>query len=278
MGKASSSKKIKRVQAAGVSRTAGQRRNLGFPAMIAGIVLVGLVAVFFARDHRRSQVAEAPVANQDHWHAAFGIEICGAFEKNPADAKADASGIHTHSDGLIHIHPYTAAAAGKNATFAVFADQIGLELGDGSFTLPDGKTWKNGDKCTDEKTKKSTEGRVAMFVWPPQSTDKTEPKEITKNLGDIRFAQDGQAFVLAFLPKGEAPLLPPSMPELANPSDLDQPSEQGSTEFTTTVPGAETTTVPGAETTTVPGAETTTVPSVPASDPETTTTTPPTGG
>ncbi|HTN99756.1 MAG TPA: hypothetical protein VL068_03675, partial [Microthrixaceae bacterium] len=239
MGKASSSKKIKRVQAAGVSRSPGQRRTLWFPALIVGIVLVGLVTVFFARDHRRSQVAEAPVANQDHWHAAFGIDVCGAFEKNQADVKADASGIHTHADGLIHIHPYTAASEGDNATFSVFADQIGLDVSDGKFALSDGTTWKNGDKCKDEKTKKEVEGRVAMFVWPPQSTDKTEPKEVTTNIGDIRLAQDGQVFVLAFLPKGEVPTLPPSMDELASPSDLEAPPDQGSTKYTTTVPPAK---------------------------------------
>ncbi len=274
MGKASSSKKIKRVQAAGVSRSPGQRRNLGFPAMIIAIVLVGLVSVYFARDHRRGQVAEAPVANQDHWHAAFGSYICGAFEKNPADAKADASGIHTHSDGLIHIHPYTAAAAGENATFGVFADQIGLKLGDGTFTLPGGKTYKNGDKCEDDK-KKSTTGRVALFVWPPQATDKTEPKVITENLGAVRLAQNGQVFVLAFLPKDETPPLPPSMTELANPSDLETSPEQGSTEFTTTVPGGEGS-VPEGEGSVPEGEGSTPSSSVPSD--ETTTTAPPTGG
>lgn len=250
MGKASSSKKIKRVQAAGVSRSPGQRRNLGFPAMIIGIVLVGLVSVYFARDHRQGQEAEAPVANQDHWHAAFGTYVCGAFEKNPGDAKADASGIHTHGDGLIHIHPYSAASAGKNATFSVFADQIGLGLGKDSFTIPQGKTWKNGDKCTDEKGK-SKPGRVAMFVWPPQATDKTKPKVVTEDIGAIRLAENGQAFVLAFLPEGDTPPLPPSMTELANPSDLDAPPEKDSTNYTTTVPGAAetTSTAPKSDTT-----------------------------
>ena len=45
MGKASSSKKIRRVQQAGVSRAPGQRRNLAYPALIVGIIVVGTLPI-----------------------------------------------------------------------------------------------------------------------------------------------------------------------------------------------------------------------------------------
>jgi len=256
MGKASSAKKIKRVQQAGVSRAPGQRRNMGYPALVGGIILIGLVLVVFARGERAAQASEAPVANQDHWHAAFGINVCGEFEANAADFGPDTTGIHTHQDGLIHIHPWLAASSGKNATFGVFADQIGLEVGSDSFTLPDGTTYTNGDDCTDADGKKEA-GRMAMYVWPPQATDATDPEVVTEDIRDVRFTDDGQAFVLAFLPEGEEPPLPPSLPELAAPSDLEQPSQEGSTDFTTTsAPGAtETTIAEGADSTTTTAAE-----------------------
>ncbi len=253
MGKASSAKKIKRVQQAGVSRAPGQRRNMGYPALIGGIIVVGLVLVFFARGQREAQATEAPVANQDHWHAAFGIDICGQFQENVADVGPDAVGIHTHQDGLIHIHPFVGAAAGDRSTFQLFADQIGVELGDDSFTLPDGTTYTNGDPCTDADGKE-TEGRVALYVWPPQATDATDPEIITSDIGATRFSEDGQAFVLAFVPKDADVTLPPSLPALQAPSDLENPSEQGSTDFTTTVPGGaatETTVAGDASTTTI---------------------------
>ncbi len=65
MGKASSSKKIKRVQAAGATRSPGQRRQLGFPALIIGIIVVGLIGTFFAVAHRRDieQVRPTPCAH-----------------------------------------------------------------------------------------------------------------------------------------------------------------------------------------------------------------------
>jgi hypothetical protein len=267
MGKASSAKKIKRVQQAGVSRAPGQRRNLGYPALIGGIIVVGLVLVFFARGQREAQATEAPVANQDHWHAAFGIDICGQFEENVADVGPDAKGIHTHQDGLIHIHPFVGAAAGENATFQVFADQIGLELGEDSFTLPDGTTYTNGDPCTDADGKE-TDGRMALYVWPPQATDATEPKIVTEDLGSTRFSEDGQAFVLAFVPEDADVKLPPSLPALAAPSDLENPSQEGSTDFTTTSAPA------GGTETTVAGDASTDTTIAEGADAETTTTVP----
>jgi len=220
MGKASSAKKIKRVQQAGVSRAPGQRRNLAYPALIAAIIVVGLVLVFFARDSRQATASVAPTS-RDHWHAAFGIDICGEFQGNVSDAGPDRLGIHTHKDGLIHIHPFGAGASGQNATFGKFASQTGLVLGNGTFTLPGGKTYKNGDKCGKD------EGRVALYVWPPQASDKTDPRIVTSNLADVRFTEDGQIFVLAFAPKDAKPKLPPSVPALENPNDT-EPPQQGS--------------------------------------------------
>ncbi len=247
MGKASSAKKIKRVQQAGVSRAPGQRRNLGYPALIIGILIVGSVLVFFARGERSAAADEAPVANQDHWHAAFGLDICGQLQDNPGDAGPDTKGIHTHQDGLIHIHPFVGAAAGENATFQVFADQTGIEVTDDSLTLPDGTTYTNGDDCEDEDGKKEA-GRVALYVWPPQATDATDPEVITSDIATTRFTEDGQTFVLAFVPKGTEVALPPSVEALANPIDLETPPEEGSTEFTTTTaPGATTTAPPATE-------------------------------
>jgi len=256
MGKASSAKKIKKVQQAGVSRAPGQRRNMGFPALIVAIVVLGCVGVFFARNERAASASEAPVANQDHWHAAFGVDICGEFQPNPADDGADTAGIHTHQDGLIHIHPWLTASSGDNATISVFAKQIGLEISDTEFTLPDGTTYKNGDDCENEDGEKEP-GRVVMYVWPPQATESTEPEVITKDIAGTRFRKDGESFVLAFVPKGAEPKLPPSISELAAPSDLEPggASEPGGTDFTTTTPAAP---LEGDATTTTAPAETST--------------------
>jgi hypothetical protein len=189
---------------------------------VVGLLVVGSLLAFFFRRESSVSANEAPVANLDHWHAAFGINICGEQLPALADVGPDVKGIHSHQDGLIHIHPFVPAAAGDNAVFSVFAEQTGIGLGDGEFTLPDGTTWADGDECRGEDVVK---GRVAMYVWPANATHTTEPKVITEDLGAIRFSEDGQALVLAFVPDGAAVELPPSVEEFGDISDLSAPDE-----------------------------------------------------
>src|SRR4051812_43017743 len=146
MGKASSAKKVARAARAGGSRRAGQRRALGFSVAVGLVIVVGLLPVVFARERRHANAL--PRANQDHVHSALDIYTCvadtsgetttttttvpgettttppetsttqlgsndvhGEFQAAPADVKADELGIHSHGDGLIHIHPFTSSAA-----------------------------------------------------------------------------------------------------------------------------------------------------------------------
>lgn len=259
MGKASSAKKIKRVQQAGVSRAPGQRRNLGYPALIIAILVVGSLLVFFARGEKESSVGDAPVLDQDNWYAAFAIDLCGEIQENPTNVGPNELGIDANADGLIHIQPFSPDAAGDNARFGLYADQIGLELGNGEFTLADGTKKTDGDKCEDEDGKEQ-EGRVALYVWPPQATDATEPEIVTEDLADVRFAEDGQAFVLAFVPADAEVPLPPSVEALANPSGADAVPEGDSPESTTTAPAGESTTTAPADESTTTAAPTTTAP------------------
>jgi hypothetical protein len=243
MGKASSAKKIRRVQQAGVSRSPGQRRNLAFPALIVGIIVAGTVLTLLARESRQADASVAPVANRDHWHAAFGIDICGETQPAPGDVGPDRLGIHTHADGLIHIHPFGDGGAGENATFGKFADQVGIQLGDGSFTLADGTTYTTGDACPGEG---GETGRVALYVWPPQANENTEPRIVTRNLAEVRFTEDDQIFVLAFVPEDAEVSIPASVEALANPSDEEpQPGSVNGTVPSTSAGGDTTTTAPG---------------------------------
>lgn len=63
----------------------------------------------------------------DHWHAAFGLRVCGEFLPN-LQADLDPLGIHSHQDGVIHIHPFFEESAGKNATLGLFFDSVGIEV------------------------------------------------------------------------------------------------------------------------------------------------------
>ncbi|MHB8463820.1 MAG: hypothetical protein ACYDH6_10225 [Acidimicrobiales bacterium] len=161
MGKASSQKKVARAATTGGGRTAGVKRPMGWYSIMALVVALGVFLVAFSRNQElsKSQLASkvTPIMNKDHWHSAFSVYICDHFAPNvPLFESAD--GIHTHGDGVLHIHPFTAAAAGANATLGFFVKAVpgGFKLSATELKFVhvptdtqvlDDKDWKNGDKC-----------------------------------------------------------------------------------------------------------------------------------
>nr|MCU0269912.1 hypothetical protein [Acidimicrobiales bacterium] len=123
MGKASSAKKVARAARAG-GGPSRDKPKLGFPAAIVGIFVVGLLLVVFSYGQRNNRAeAEAPSAvNSDHWHTAYGVYVCDTFQEPIPDQGTDPVGIHTHGDGVIHIHPFSEASSGDNAQLYHFTD------------------------------------------------------------------------------------------------------------------------------------------------------------
>lgn len=217
MGKASSGKKVARAAATG----GGARTSRGGTAgpwkwyvVIALVAVLGAALLVASRGERQEEIANiGPPRPGDHWHVAYGINVCGAFQ--PAlQAERDPQGIHTHApdgqgDGVIHIHPFTTQAAGENATLGKFADAAGLGLEDGSLTLPDGDVYENGDECHGQES-------VLRVMY--------DDEIFTENLRDISFTADrGQLTIFFGPPDAEIPP-PPSVPNLDNLSDV--PPEQ----------------------------------------------------
>ena len=285
MATPSSSKKIQRVQRAGVTRSKGQRRPLGYTSLIVAMLVIGSVLVFLARDARQSSAQVAPnYLKKDHWHAAFGVFVCDKYLPNLKDATTtDVLGIHTHGDGLMHVHPFGLSSSGKNAQLGLWFDDTNLKVEDGKFTMPDGTVHKNGDTCsTGEKSTKKT--HVVLFQWPPQASKDIKPKQITTDIASTRYREDGQIFALALVPDGTKNIeLPPSVEQLKNPTA----AEQGTPTPVTTAPGDTSTSVPtpaasttvtpvsttaAAPTTTAKTASSTTVKATPTTTPAPTTT------
>lgn len=279
MGKASSAKKVARAARAGGSRRPGQRRELGFPLVIAVVVLLGVALVVYARSTRealaepRSQATDEP----DHWHAAYGIAKCGDFVFDTeatylTDAGPDALGIHTHADGVIHVHPFTDSAAGRNARMRLFFDQVGIDVSDSKVTFPDGTTWdESKDTCTVDGEEVRAQIVLAKWNDVQDAVDGEKPNDIrTEDLGDVRFTADGEYYTLALVPEGQLediPVRPGILDALRNLTDvIEAPETPGST--TTTAgegegDGSTTTTAAGGEgegstTTTVADSTTTT--------------------
>lgn len=269
MGKASSAKKVARAARAGGSRRPGQRRPLGFPIMIVAIVLSGTLLILFARSNReasaapRSQASE-PV-NFDHWHAAYGVYDCDQFifvDEGTAitDAVQDPLGIHTHGDNVIHIHPFTDAAAGRNARLALFFQDVNIDATDSKWTFPDGTVWdESTKKCGDEP------GEIVVAKWndAQAAADGELPNElITEDFGDIRFRNDREYYTFAFVPESalaEIPARPGLIDDLNGLSDV--PPDQNIEAPSSTVPGETSSTAPGdTSSTSAPGDTSTTAP------------------
>src|SRR5512146_1306345 len=101
---------------------------------IAAIVVVGVLLVMVARQSNEKAAAVAPTVG-DHWHAAYGIYVCDTFLPNLTDQVSDTTGLHTHGDGIAHIHPFNSGAAGNNATLSNWGKTTGVSFSSTGFTV-----------------------------------------------------------------------------------------------------------------------------------------------
>ncbi|MEW6154850.1 MAG: hypothetical protein AB1673_12805 [Actinomycetota bacterium] len=225
-----------------VARTGGGRTKRGqgswfFPALVTTVVVLGTALVIMSRNERQPDTS-APQVGVDHWHAAIGFDLCGTFAPNVPDTGNDPLGIHTHGDGIVHVHPFSSQAAGQRATLGVYFDAVGIDASATSLKLPtDQRTYRNGDDCNGQ------EASLVTKIWDTRA-ESDQGRTFTGNPRDIRLT-DNQLITIAFVPAGTEVRKPPSEPMLDNLSD---------------VPNAATTTLP-ATTTTVE--ETTTTTAVP---------------
>jgi hypothetical protein len=209
---------------------------------MALVVVVGTTGIVFSRQQRQDKLnpatGVAPMVAKDHWHAALGTYICDKFEPNIPNNNKDPYGIHTHGDGVIHIHPFVQSAAGHNAKLKVFAQTVEMTLKADTLKLPGGKTYRDGEKCNGKAAE------VQMFV---------NNNRVSGNPAEYQL-KERDLIVLAFAPRtADIPKIPPSAPNLDKLEDV--------APTTTTVPGAAgttATTAPGATTTTAAGAATST--------------------
>lgn len=227
MGKASSTKKIQRAARSGAKTSSGKKRNLLFPGAIALILVVGIGLVAYARSTGPGQ--GSPKLGE-HWHSAFGIYVCDRWVTNLSDRGPDTLGIHTHDDGLIHIHPFLAGATGKSATLGKFFDQVGMEVSNGEITLPPGEDFESRVYKDGETTCDGEEGRVVLAGWEDARDVEGDPELITRGISGVHFDNDFQAFTLAFVPEGEDVPPPPSAGTIEQGATVDGGAVPGGAE------------------------------------------------
>jgi len=234
------------------------RSNRWFTIAVVLVVLVGAFGVYFTVADRHSASASGPQVG-DHWHAAVAAYVCGSWLPNPGEfenSRANAAvraGIHTHGDGFIHIHPFTSAEAGRNATFGEFLKYGGWTVTSDSLKLWSGPTadptqteWKNGDRCPDEagNAGKGKPGKVVFEV---------DCKVVTGDPSD-RPLRDQEILAVGFVAKGDTMPVPPNA--ASAPSNDGAPSgainKKSCTPTAVDNPGVTDTTVGAATPTTAP--------------------------
>ncbi len=265
----SSSKKIERVQRAGAKRSAGTSRPLGFPLGIMAILLVGSLAVFFARESRLDAQNAQPRVNAG-WRAAFGVYNCEGWA-NPvsnAEDQATTSGIQW-GPGYISISPSSQESSGSNARFGKFLERVGITIEDGddgpvaklpAGVLDSGDTLSSDARCAISEGDDAGEEKPAELVllrWPPKSSDKTDPQVIRGNFEDVRFTEDREIFALALLPEDvdDYPFPTASVNAMIGESASTTTTPESGASTTTTAAGDEPETTPS---TTAPAQTTTT--------------------
>lgn len=200
-----SSKKVAKAAKAGATPAASagrEQRSLGFPLAMAGIVVLGTALVAFAWGARDVEALSPSFG--DHWHLAYGIYDCRdeAFLPNLADPGRANSGIHTHGDGVIHLHPASSTATGNNAQLERFFEAVDAQFdGDDAVTFPDRPALtEDGATC---------DGEPAILHVARFEPGATEPVEVvTEDLNNFRFRNDQEGIVIALVPAG-AEIPPP---------------------------------------------------------------------
>ena len=177
---------------------------MGFPLTIGLVMLLGVVMVGLARQSREAPAA--PRVGQDHWHSAYGVYDCNRFL--PAfTSQYDPHGIHSHQDGVIHIHPFNSSAAGEKARLGVFLESMGANVDSDEISGPGIGVLETGSDCDGEPSVI----RVARFDIADLEAGPVE--EYTSDFDDIVLLSDGEAFTIARAPLG-AELPPPPQERL----------------------------------------------------------------
>lgn len=122
------------------------------------VLLVALAVVVFARQFMDGSITPAaPIAGRDHWHAAYKVYICGQRQPNFPFWEG---GVHTHDDGVIHIHPLLPFEEGAGARLVKWFEYGGGKLTQSEMRMPGSRdTFRTGDECPD-----GSEGVLQVFV------------------------------------------------------------------------------------------------------------------
>ena len=254
MAPSSSADKVAKLAHKGKGKKVRFQGGTVFPAAVLAVLVLGLTLIVYARQSRPGPGAGEPRVGQ-HWHAAVGIYACddkglgflpkitGTLEEQDSTGQLSnqnfkTTGVHTHDDGVMHWHPYSGKASGNNARLKVFLNNYAIKLTDKKLTLP---TAQGGQTFEEDKTVCKVDGvvkeaQLKLWAWPSYSDiGKSAAQVYTANMPDVKLANDGMVFVIAYVPKDVDPIAPEWAAQLPSLGAADSGNVP-----TTTVAGATT--------------------------------------
>lgn len=192
--------------------TAGQRdvsfgSRMGFPALVALICILGIGVVVYARSTREA-LAE-PVQNVDHWHAVYGVYNCNSTVEGdgkylPAfQSNQDDTGIHSHGDGVMHIHPFFELSSGDNAQMRHWLSEMNVDITpeaisvNNAFDAP--VELAAGQPCEDGSGTAEIKLLRWQFDFLANGENRDDPEIIETDFDLVNFRNDREVFVFAYI-------------------------------------------------------------------------------
>jgi len=226
MGKASSAKKVARVaRSSGAASGPRQRFRLGFGALIALILVLGVLLVAWSRASRPG--TEGPDAGEE-WTITWGVFVCDAFVPGVG--------------GTATIQPVPDPDnPDQRLSVGAWAPTVDLGVTADAITLPDGRQLTNGFDCG------GTPAEVSITTWPAGAA---ADAGLTRSfsLDALQFSGDGEQLTLAVVAPGTTIPQPPATPEPATDTTTSAApggeAPTGTEPATSEPPADPTTTVP----------------------------------
>jgi hypothetical protein len=129
--------------------------------------------------------ARAVQVDEDFWTAALGVEVCGRWLPNAPPFGAD-TGIHSHGDGLVYLHPFSDDDAGDRATLGRFLQRGGWNATTEQLLVWDDTVHRRGDRCPS-----GAPGNVSWWVdGERQDGDPGEHRPLDNEVIVLAFGDD----------------------------------------------------------------------------------------
>jgi hypothetical protein len=225
MGKASSAKKVARAARAGGRASSGQPRSFLFPGVLTLVVVLGVSLVVFARSERLSEDMGGVPQFGDHIHLAFGVNACGSFLGDLPEFETPV-GIHTHGDGVLHVHPFSQLGIGANATFGRYLRDA-REDGGLDATVTESRISWLGEEYVEGDTDRCPgveNPQIRVAFWSSAADPDAEPQITTGAFNDLSLSQDGGAITVFYGDPGADIPKPPTAGNLAALGAVDGPT------------------------------------------------------